>query len=347
MVASTIQLRVAMLCAAMPLAALLPHPGKAQHAPHTHHAGMPAQQPPASPASSEPEATAPESAKDAVRVPPVDHAAMGHGTPAPVDHAAMGHGTPASVDHAAMGHGTPPPSEPRTPIPVITDADRAAAVPPTGGHGMHDNRPRSFVLLDRFETWNAPHGTGLAWDGQGWFGTDLHRLWVRGEGERVDGATEHASIEALYGRSIGPWWDVVAGLRHDFGGGPSRDAAAIGVMGLSPYKFEIEATAYIDGSGRTEARLEAEYDTLITNRLILQSSVEASVFGEDDVQRGIGSGLGTAEVGLRLRYEFTRRFAPYVGVVHERAFGRTADLRRGAGDGADDTRVVAGVRIWF
>ena len=170
---------------------------------------------------------------------------------------------------------------------------------------------------------------------------------MRSEGERLGGHTESADLEVLYGRSVAPWWDVVAGIKHDFKPGPSRTWAAFGVQGLSPYKFEVQATAYVAESGHTAANVEVEYETLLTNRLILQSLVEVNVFGQSDERRGIGSGLSTAEAGLRLRYEFTRKFAPYIGVVRERAFGGTADFRRAEGEDIDDTRFVAGLRIWF
>jgi copper resistance protein B len=253
------------------------------------------------------------------------------------------------IDHAAMGHGLEPtaPLQPRTPIPVVTDADRAAATPPPGGHPAHDNGTQQYVLLDRLEGWDADPGTGAAWALQGWWGTDLDRLWLRSEGERVDGRTEGADVEVLYGRSIARWWDVVAGVRHDFDPGRSQDFAAIGVMGLAPYLFEVQATAYLGQSGRTAARIEVEYEMLLTNRLILQPMVEADFHGRNDERRGIGSGLSTAEAGLRLRYEINRQFAPYVGIVRERAFGRTADFRRAEGEDPSDTRVVAGFRVWF
>ena len=118
-------------------------------------------------------------------------------------------------------------------------------------------------------------------------------------------------------------------------------------MGVAPYKFDVEATAYIGQSGQTSARIEAEYETLLTNRLILQPRIEVNLFGQDDPRRGIGSGLSTIEAGLRLRYEFTRRFAPYIGVVREKAFGNTARYRRDEGNDSNDTRLVAGIRIWF
>lgn len=263
-------------------------------------------------------------------------------------HAPMPQESAQAVDHSAMGHDMPMSSDqPRDPIPVLTEADRIAAFPDVTGHAAHGESIQSYWLLDRLEVWEADEGTGIGWEALGWMGTDLNRVWLRSEGERSDGAIESADIEVLHGRSVARWWDVVAGVRHDFGEGPSQTFAAIGVMGLAPQKFEVEATAYIGQSGQTAARLEVEYDTLLTNRLILQWQAEAELHGKDDARRGIGSGLGTIEAGLRLRYEFTRRFAPYIGVAWERAYGGTADFRRDHGEDIDDTRLVAGVRIWF
>ena len=272
-----------------------------------------------------------------------DHSKMDHGK---MDRSSMDHST---TDHSTMNHaqhGKDAPQAPRTPIPPITDADREAAEPPAHVH-HHGDGVFSYLLFDRLEAWDADPGAGQAWEAQGWIGTDTHRLWVRSEGERERGHTESADVEVLYGRPVARWWDLVAGLRHDIAPGNGQSFAAIGVMGMAPQKFEIEATAYIGASGQTAARVEAEYELLLTNRLILQPVVEAEWHGKRDAARGIGSGLGTVEAGLRLRYEFTRRFAPYVGLVHERNFGGTADFMRDDGEATRDTRVVAGVRFWF
>ena len=287
----------------------------------------------------------------------MDHSKMQMPPASPVDPHA-GHTMPApmaasepkveAMDHAAMGHEMPAaPSEPLLPIPEVSAADRLAAFPEVAAHPAHDRAIHSYWLLDRLETWDTGAGSGVGWEALSWIGTDLNRVWLRSEGERIGSTTETADIEVLYGRSVSRWWDVVAGIRHDFGEGPSHTFAAFGLMGLSPYKFEINATAYIGQSGQTAARLEAEYDTLLTNRLILQWQAEAELYGKDDAIRHIGSGLSRVEAGLRLRYEFTREFAPYIGVVWERAFGGTADFRRDRFDSINDTRFVAGVRIWF
>lgn len=312
------------------------------------------QMPPAPAPAKKPAAKKPPAKKPAAKQPAAAPAAKPTSTADP--HA--GHTMPATVaapepavevmDHAAMGHEMPAsPTEPLVPIPELTAADRIAAFPDVAGHAAHDQEIHSYWLLDRLETWDADAGAGLGWEALSWIGKDLNRVWLRSEGERVGSSTESADIEVLYGRSVSRWWDVVAGVRHDFGEGPSQTFAALGVIGLSPYKFEIDATAYIGQSGQTAARLEAEYDTLLSNRLILQWQAEVELYGKDDELRGIGSGLSKVEAGLRLRYEFTRKFAPYIGVVWERAFGSTADFRRDRFEDINDTRLVAGVSIWF
>lgn len=304
----------------------------------------------------------PQSETDAAQDAHADHAQDAQTTPEATDpHAAhAGHAvqsTQAAPDphaghamhmtHADRAETSAATNEPITPIPSVTDADRNAAFPPLHKHMEHAPEFNWFVGVNRLETWDADEGRGEAWEASAWFGTDLNRLWLRSEGERVDGHTEAANVEVLYGRSVSAWWDAVGGVRQETRPGPSSTWAAFGVQGLAPYKFEVQATAYVGHGGRVEANVEAEYELLLTNRLILQPLVELDFAAKDDVERGVGSGLSKVEAGVRLRYEFTRRFAPYVGVVHERAFGRTADLREADGEHVSDTRFVAGVRMWF
>ncbi|WP_233398504.1 copper resistance protein B [Luteimonas sp. MC1828] len=261
-----------------------------------------------------------------------------HGEPAPA-----GQATPP---HHALSHGDDA-SQPHVPVPALTEADRAAAFPDLA-HGMEHASPRNWrVLLDHFEFTDGDAGRGQRFEGEAWYGTDTDRLWLRAGAERGRGRTHHADVELLYGRSIGPWWDVVAGVRQDIQPGPSRTWGAIGIQGLAPGRFEVAATAYVGASGRTAAHLQLEYDLLLTNRLVLQPVLGAWLHGEDDAARGIGSGLSSTETGLRLRYEIHRQFAPYIGIVQERRHGHSADLRRAAGADVDDTQWVVGVRWWF
>lgn len=251
------------------------------------------------------------------------------------------HAQHAQHDHAAM-------SASPAPVPPVTAEDLKAAFPAIDHHAMqHAPAFNSKVTFNRLEVWDADEGTGEAWEGSAWFGTDTDRLWLRSEGERVGGHAESADLEVLYGRSVSPWWDVVAGVKQDFKPGDARTWAAVGVQGMAPYRFEVSATAYVGEGGQVAANIEAEYTLRITNRLILQPLAEVDLAARDDIEYGIASGFTSIETGLRLRYEVTRRFAPYVGVVHERALGDTADLKRSAGESTRDTRVVAGIRTWF
>lgn len=227
--------------------------------------------------------------------------------------------------------------------PALTDADRAAAFPVLQTVHGHDDPLLWMLQADRFE---ATQDDALAWETQAWIGHDRGRLWLRSEGERVHGSTE-ASLEALWGKPVDAWWDVLAGLRHDAGHGPARDWLAVGVQGLAPYKFEIAATAYLGSAGRTMLQLETEYELLLTNRWILQPRIEVQLHGRDDPARGIGAGLAETSAGLRLRYEIRREFAPYVGYEWSGKHGRSADFARAAGDPVRDRGWVAGLRFWF
>jgi len=265
-----------------------------------------------------------------------------------MDHGSADH---SQMDHSTMDHGMQKPPaliEPREPIPVVTPADRLAAFPAID-HGAMEHAPEihSMLLVNRLEHWDGQHGTGQAWEASGWVGGNINRLWLRSEGERGDGRTESANLEMMYGRSVSPWWDVLVGVKQDFRPADSRTWAAFGIQGLAPYKFETSATAYIGEGGQFAATVEVEYELLLTNRLILQPLVEATFSAKDEPAYGNGSGLNKVEAGLRLRYEFSRRFAPYIGISHERLFGDTADYHEAAGERARDTRWVAGVRVWF
>ena len=286
------------------------------------------------------------------------HAAenMDHGSMGTMDHMDhMDHSQMGAMDHRQMsmepaemqGMDAAAPATSRTPIPVLTDADRAAAFPAVAGHGVHDKQLNSLVLLDKFEYQDADHGSALAWDAKGWIGGDIDRLWLRSEGERSNGVTENAELQALWGHAIGPWWEVVTGVRQDFKPGSPQTWAALGIQGMALYNFEAEATAYLGENGQTAARFEGEYDILLTNRLILQPTVEMNLYGKNDPLRGIGSGLSSTEVGLRLRYEVIRQFAPYIGINWSRSYGKTADLASDEGEKTREARFVAGIRMWF
>ena len=212
---------------------------------------------------------------------------------------------------------------------------------------MDDKTPIGKVLLDQLDWRDTDGATAFAWDAQAYYGTDYDKLWLKTEGERAAGTTEDARVEVLWDRIVSRWWNAQAGVRHDFGTGPSRDWLAIGLQGLAPYFFEIEATAYLGDAGRTAARVKAQYELLFTQRLILTPEVELNLYGKDDPERRIMSGPSDAEISLRLRYEIRREVAPYVGVAWIHRFGQTADLVRAPGEDPSDVEALAGIRIWF
>jgi copper resistance protein B len=232
------------------------------------------------------------------------------------------------------------------PVPPVTDADREAAFPDVHGHTVHDTAFHYKVLFDQLE-WQYLHGEpGLRWDTTNWFGGDRNRLWVKSEGEAVDGVLDEANVRIFYGRAFSRWFDWLAGVRHDMRPSPTHTWLAVGLHGLAPQWFEVEATAYVGPSGHLAARLEAEYEWLLTQRLVLQPLVELSLSTEDP-DRGIGAGLSTGEVGFRLRYEIKRELAPYAGVVwHRKLFG-TGEFARAQGRDIGGWHFVAGLRTWF
>lgn len=239
------------------------------------------------------------------------------------------------------------PAQPATPIPPVTDGDRAAAFPDVEAHAMQDSAVHAFVLVDQLEWHGGDTHEGPSWDSTGWIGGDQNRLWFRTEGDVDGGHFGETEAHVLYGRAFARWWDVVVGLRQDARPGPAQSWLAVGVQGLAPYWFEIEATAYIGTGGRTAARLVAEYELLLTNRLVLQPVVEFNLFGKTDVERGFGAGLSTVDGELRLRYEIRREFAPYIGIRWRDTFGDTSRLAAAAGESAGSRRLVAGLRFWF
>jgi copper resistance protein B len=255
----------------------------------------------------------------------------------------------AQEDHSAHRHRAPDTDQP-------TESEKAHVPPPPPQHAMGDMSEKEMAELmdmddtagfgmaffDQLEWRDTDDGSALAWDGRAWYGNDYNKLLLKTEGERMDGEYE-GDAEVLWDRVVSRWWSLQAGMAHDFGEGPSRTWAAVGVQGLAPYWFEVEATLYVGEEGRTAVNLSSEYEMFLTQRWVLQPKLEVQLYGKDDVANGIGSGLSDMEFGLRLRYEIRREVAPYVGVLWERLFGETADL---AGE-SSDVQVVAGLRAWF
>lgn len=184
------------------------------------------------------------------------------------------------------------------------------------------------------------------WDGEAWIGGDINKLWFKSEGDIAGGETEEAEIQALWSRNIGAFWDLQAGVRVDLEP-ETTTYLALGVQGLAPYQFETEATAFISEEGDVSARLHQSLDLLLTQRLILEPHIEVEAHAQDVAERDIGAGLSSVSAGLQVRYEITRKFAPYVDLVFDRALGETASRVRASGEDVEETSLRAGLRFWF
>ncbi len=202
------------------------------------------------------------------------------------------------------------------------------------------------LLGNRFEYNEATDS--LVFDLQGWYGTTYDRFVVKAEGDIADSRLEESQTDLLWGHAINAYFDTQLGVRLDqFDEGSNRQWLAFGVQGLAPYWFELDVTAYLGDSGRTALAVEAEYELLLTQKLILQPRAALTLYGENDPDNDLGSGLSDLAIGLRLRYEITRQFAPYIGVEWSGAYGKTADYQRTVGQDTSDTQLVAGLRFMF
>jgi copper resistance protein B len=240
---------------------------------------------------------------------------------------------------------------------VIAFVPAAAAQTPAAGNasalGMEPVQPvmdrpiLAHVIFNELEgRWNGSN-TAFRWEGQGWVGTDYDKLWIKSEGTLSKGALEDGQDQFLYSRAITTYFDLQGGLRSDLDSRPTRNWAALGIQGLAPYFFDLELTGFVSGQGHLAAKLEASYDLLLTQRLILQPQIEVNLYSKADPARLIGAGFSDIDTGLRLRYEISRKFAPYLGIVYEGKFGQTASYVKRAGESTGDFRFVFGIRSWF
>ncbi len=312
---------------ASPAAAAAPAPGSTQDmgsTPGMEHGAMPAAAAPAA-------TSAPHDMQDMRDMPGMDHGAA----KAPAGAGAGGMSMGPMQGGNALANARSP------------DYSDGVGYGPMQGMDMADNAPLGRLLIDQLEAFHGRDGSGQRWDAEAWYGNDSNKLWLRSEGDRRRGTLEEGDVEAFWNHTVATYWSTQLGVRQDLGVGPGRSWAAFGVQGLAPYWFELEATGYVGQTGRTAARLRATYELLLTQRLILQPEAEVNLYGRNDPQRRIGSGVSDVQLGLRLRYEIRRQFAPYIGVNWVRRIGTTADYARQDHQPVFDPQLVAGLRIWF
>jgi copper resistance protein B len=221
----------------------------------------------------------------------------------------------------------------------MATAEAAAMQPPASSYAR--------LTFDLAEYQFRDGKDGYRWEGEAWFGA-LDRLVIKSKGEgTLREGLDQAELQALYAKALDPWWDLQVGVRQDIRPRPARTWATLGLEGRAPYQFDVQAAAFLSDKGQLTGRIEGAYDQRITQRLILQPRSELDLSAQDMPDQRIGAGLSTAELGLRLRYEIRREFAPYVGVNWTWAAGKTADYARADGKGTTERSMVAGIRFWF
>lgn len=372
------RLRLGLLAAAASLA--LAPAAKAQHEGHampgmTKPAKKPAAKKPAAkkPAAKKPAAKKPATKKPATKKPaakkpaakkpaaterPTTPAAAadphaGHDmSTMPEPQMPAGHDMSAMPDAGPAGTDLPAGNAPPPPIPAEHAADVVyGSAMAAGRHHLmkfHGGQKLAKIMFNVAEAQVRKGRDGFEWDGEGWYGGDIDRLWVKSEGEGEFGrSVEKAEVQALYSRAVDPYFNLQAGLRYDFKPSPSRVYAVVGFEGLAPSFFDVEGALFLSNKGELLARAEGYYDQRITQRLILQPRAELNFAAQSSRSIGVGSGLSDAEVGVRLRYDIRREFAPYVGIQYRRAFGDTRRFLRDEGEDSAGWSLLTGIRAWF
>lgn len=204
------------------------------------------------------------------------------------------------------------------------------------------------IQAEQFEYRLGDETDVLAWDLDATIGTDELKLVFRSEGafETTGDVLETFENQLRLQVPVSTFFDAVAGVRIDTPEGPDRLHGVLGVHGLAPQWFEIDADLFV--SDHPSFRLDVEYEALITNRLILTPSVEFDLPFTDDLPIEIGAWGPKLEVGARLSYDLIdRAVAPYIGVHYERVFGETRDIVRAEGKDDDAVFFVAGLKLLF
>jgi copper resistance protein B len=239
------------------------------------------------------------------------------------------------------------------PILILTgNSVKAQKAPEFSNKILPDNKTYFFFVADRFEYYSKEGTNPLVWDVQGYYGKDYNKFWFKAEGEALTSEKEgEMEFQGLYSRPVTSYFDVQAGLRYDVAYNSitsnSRGFAVLGLQGLAPYLFEVDGSIAVSEDGDLSGSFEGELDLLMTQRLIIQPRLATSVAVQKVEDFGVGSGLNNIQLGLRLRYEIKREFAPYLGISWNRKLSETADLAKLEGADVSVFGVVAGVRLWY
>jgi len=213
--------------------------------------------------------------------------------------------------------------------------------------GMEDDPLITKLMLGKFEVGNLKGTNPIAWESSAWIGKDINKLYLKFDGERVNGKNQGTESQLLLSHAISAFWDVQGGIRHDTVPGASRDYATIGVQGVAPYFFETDASLSFGKNNQVKLNTSFEYEMMLTQKWVLSPELGLNIYAKDDEKMGVGSGLSDVEAGLRLRYEVAREFAPYIGINWGKKFGGSADFATAEGEDTSETMLVVGVRAWY
>lgn len=199
----------------------------------------------------------------------------------------------------------------------------------------------TYFKADKLEIRDSDEGNLLVWEFDAWIGKDLDKFWLKSSGEKLKSEIESHDIDLLYSKAITAFWDIQFGLRQELKPKPSQTWVGVGFMGVAPYLFEIDANVFINDDSQVNIRLDAEYEYMFTQKLVLIPNLELDIYSDNDDVRGIKSGLASLELGARLHYEIRRELSPYIGINFEKKFGNSVIEEN------SETQLVAGLSFWF
>ena len=200
---------------------------------------------------------------------------------------------------------------------------------------------RATLMVENLE-YQFNDEEAVSWDTYAYVGYDLNKVYIYSEGEKTEEESAESENQLVYSRAIAPYWDIQIGVGYDKTPEADYNWGVLALSGLAPYFFETRAALLVGEDAEVGIRFEAEYEALLTQKLILSPSIEFSAYSKDIPEMELGKGLSNLTLGLRLRYEFIREFAPYVGVEWSKNFGNTDDYHS-----LNETYVTTGVRLWF
>jgi copper resistance protein B len=204
------------------------------------------------------------------------------------------------------------------------------------------------VMLNQAEVFSFSQQTGYVLNLQSWVGTDDNRAVLGLDAANSKLTSHRLSADLTWQRPLSPFWNTNLGAQFDHeDGNPNQAWLLANINGITPYWLNLSGSILVGKDGQIGLVLDGFYDLRITQRLVLQPSVETKLYSRDQASDEIGSGLSEIKTGLRLRYELTRTFAPYLGIEETRYLGNTASYYKARDGVSRETIVSAGVSAWF